>query len=248
MLGVPTNLPLLRRIAGHPSFAAGDTTIDFLDRHRLSESPEDSRVPEEAVLLAAAGDLYRAHVSVGSLDPFAAGPWRPGGHARMRYAAGGATYQVEAARVGARGYSLRLGEREAGVEVLSLREARLSAVVDGGAVTCGFVASGEGFEVSLGGVGYFIGRASPPRVDALAGASGGASLTAPMPGTVARVLVGEGDEVREGQTLLVLEAMKMEQPVAAPHAGKVLSMPFPEGSLVPGGVVLAEVEESAEPA
>jgi 3-methylcrotonyl-CoA carboxylase alpha subunit len=71
-----------------------------------------------------------------------------------------------------------------------------------------------------------------------------ASLTAPMPGTVVRVLVGEGDEVEEGQLLLVLEAMKMEQPVAAPHAGRVVSLPYGEGALVPDGAVLAEIEET----
>jgi biotin carboxyl carrier protein len=56
------------------------------------------------------------------------------------------------------------------------------------------------------------------------------------------VLVGEGDEVVEGQTLLVLEAMKMEQSVAAPHAGTVSTLPYPVGARVPGGAVLAEIE------
>jgi biotin carboxyl carrier protein len=64
-----------------------------------------------------------------------------------------------------------------------------------------------------------------------------------MPGTVVKVLVEEGQEVEEGQLLLVLEAMKMEQPVSAPHAGVVHSLPFDEGSMVPGGAVLVEVHE-----
>jgi biotin carboxyl carrier protein len=75
-------------------------------------------------------------------------------------------------------------------------------------------------------------------------ADAAASLTAPMPGTVVKVLVDEGQEVEEGQLLLVLEAMKMEQPVTAPHAGVVHSLPFEKGSLVPGGAVLAEVRET----
>ena len=75
-------------------------------------------------------------------------------------------------------------------------------------------------------------------------ADAAASLTAPMPGTVVKVLVEEGEEVEEGQLLLVIEAMKMEQPVSAPHAGVVDSLPFAEGSLVPGGSVLVEVRET----
>jgi biotin carboxyl carrier protein len=65
-----------------------------------------------------------------------------------------------------------------------------------------------------------------------------------MPGTVVKLFVGEGDEVEEGQLLMILEAMKMEQPVAAPHAGRVASLPYGEGTLVSGGAVLAEIEES----
>jgi biotin carboxyl carrier protein len=63
---------------------------------------------------------------------------------------------------------------------------------------------------------------------------------------VVKVMVGEGDEVEEGQPLLVLEAMKMEQTVAAPYSGTVTSLPFAEGALVPGGSVLAEVSEQQE--
>ena len=64
-----------------------------------------------------------------------------------------------------------------------------------------------------------------------------------MPGTMVKVLVGEGDEVEEGQLLLVLEAMETEHSVAAPHDGVVASLPYGEGSGVPGGAVLVELEE-----
>ena len=87
-------------------------------------------------------------------------------------------------------------------------------------------------------------KPQPPAVDETGTGADAASLTAPMPGTVAKVLVEEGQEVEEGQLLLVLEAMKMEQPVSSPHAGIVHSLPFGEGSLVPGGAVLAEVRET----
>ena len=97
--------------------------------------------------------------------------------------------------------------------------------------------------VSLGGETHALQKAPPPTVDeAGPDADAAASLMAPMPGTVVKVLVEEGEEVEAGRLLLILEAMKMEQPVSAPHAGVVRSLPFGEGSLVPGGAMLAEVE------
>jgi 3-methylcrotonyl-CoA carboxylase alpha subunit len=241
VIGLPTNLPLLRRIAGHPAYAAGDTTVRFLEEHRLTEAFPDPEAPPEAVLLAAAAGLSpRA-----SADPFAAGPWRNLGAARLRYQVGKRKYVVEAERSGG-ALKLRLDGRQAVVEVISEQEGQIRAIVDGQAVSAGLAFDGLDALVSLGGESYRLSKPPPPDVDGTGpgGADApGASLTAPMPGTVVKVLVGEGDEVEEGQVLLVLEAMKMEQPVAAPHAGRIASLPYGEGTLVPGGAVLAEIEE-----
>jgi acetyl/propionyl-CoA carboxylase alpha subunit len=76
---------------------------------------------------------------------------------------------------------------------------------------------------------------------AAAPAAGG-SLAAPMPGTVLRVLVSPGDHVAAGQTLLLLEAMKMELAVAAPGDGVVSAVHVEAGELVQGGAALAEIE------
>jgi 3-methylcrotonyl-CoA carboxylase alpha subunit len=131
------------------------------------------------------------------------------------------------------------------VEVLYYGDGRIRTLIDGEPVEAGIVANREGILVSLRGERYTLLDFAPPAVDeAGPGADAAASLTAPMPGTVVRVLVEEGQEVEEGQLLLVLEAMKMEQPVAAPHAGIVRSLPFQEGSLVPGGAILVEVLEA----
>jgi len=67
------------------------------------------------------------------------------------------------------------------------------------------------------------------------------SLTAPMPGTVIKVLVEPGQHVRRGDTLLKLEAMKMELPVRAPHDGVVKAVRCREGELVQAGVRLLDL-------
>jgi acetyl/propionyl-CoA carboxylase alpha subunit len=67
------------------------------------------------------------------------------------------------------------------------------------------------------------------------------SLTAPMPGTVIRVVVAEGDRVEARQPLVVLEAMKMETPVVAPYEAVVQAIHVSEGDRVAGGAVLVEL-------
>jgi propionyl-CoA carboxylase alpha chain len=71
------------------------------------------------------------------------------------------------------------------------------------------------------------------------------SLLAPMPGTVARIAVGAGDRVRAGQTLLWLEAMKMQHRINAPGDGIVAELPVHEGQPVEVGAVLAVVTNEA---
>jgi biotin carboxyl carrier protein len=67
------------------------------------------------------------------------------------------------------------------------------------------------------------------------------ALSAPMPATVRSVLVRVGDEVAEGETLVVLEAMKMELPLRAPKAGRISEIRCTPGELVQPGVPLVEL-------
>ena len=71
-----------------------------------------------------------------------------------------------------------------------------------------------------------------------AGASSG-ELRAPMPGLIVDVLVAEGDEVKKGAKLLVLEAMKTQQPFLAPFDGRVTKLSAAKGQQVVDGAVLA---------
>ncbi|OEV23405.1 hypothetical protein AN220_24640, partial [Streptomyces nanshensis] len=70
-------------------------------------------------------------------------------------------------------------------------------------------------------------------------------LTAPMPGTVTVVKAAVGDEVAAGQSLLVVEAMKMEHVITAPHAGRVAELEVTAGSTVAMDQVLAVVDPAA---
>ncbi len=239
--GVSTNLPLLRRIAGHPAFLEGHTTTGFLDLHGLTNPPALGPVPREALLLAAAAEISSPPPTS---EPFSAGLWRPLGSTRLRYEVGGETRGVQAERARGGRLALRLDGETSLVEVTRAENGHLRATIDGALFSAFvFVESGS-VTVLSGGQQHKLSKLSPPGVEGAASGTGAAGLTSPMPGTVVRVLVAEGEKVEEGQLLLVLEAMKMEQPFTAPHAGKVRSLPFGEGSLVPGGAVLVELEET----
>jgi 3-methylcrotonyl-CoA carboxylase alpha subunit len=108
------------------------------------------------------------------------------------------------------------------------------------------IAAPEGYLVAWQGQSYRFTRPQPLTVEATAGSAGGSAgagaLTAPMPGTIIKVLATEGERVGANAPLLILEAMKMEHTIAAPHAGTVRRLPFGIGAVVAAGATLAEID------
>ncbi len=99
--------------------------------------------------------------------------------------------------------------------------------------------------LTLGGGGGSTTRRAPRRSGG--GASGssasGSSLTAPMQGTIVKIAVEEGQAVEAGDLVVVLEAMKMEQPITAHRAGTITSLTADVGQTVTSGTVLAEITD-----
>ena len=81
--------------------------------------------------------------------------------------------------------------------------------------------------------------APPPAVSRPAAPSSKGSIKSPLPGVILDVKVKEGDAVKRGQTLMILEAMKMEIPVVAPQDGTVATIKVAVGDAVESGDVLA---------
>lgn len=116
------------------------------------------------------------------------------------------------------------------------------ALDDGAPQRVAIGANGDRRYVSMAGEHYTL---TPPQ------AAGGrkravaaGDLTAPMPGQVLAVAVAEGDTVAAGQTLVILEAMKMEIRVSAPFAGQVSRLRVTAGQVVERGAPLLDVEAS----
>ncbi|HOB05764.1 MAG TPA: biotin/lipoyl-binding protein [Propionibacteriaceae bacterium] len=90
--------------------------------------------------------------------------------------------------------------------------------------------------IVIGGSGVSV----PSRASVPAAASN--AVTAPLAGSVSRILVEQDQEIEAGQVLLVLEAMKMETEITAPNAGKVTAILVEKGDAVQGGQGLITVE------
>jgi acetyl-CoA/propionyl-CoA carboxylase biotin carboxyl carrier protein len=86
------------------------------------------------------------------------------------------------------------------------------------------------------------GRVSKPKLAAGGGGAGGGTISAPMQGTIVKVLVAQGDAVEPGQALLVLEAMKMENHINAEQGGTVKEVRVSAGDTVGTGDVLIVIE------
>ena len=128
----------------------------------------------------------------------------------------------------------------ADVKPATKQEGPVSVTVEGKTYTVSFendttaVVNGKRYNVG-------VGANAPAQTAAKPAAGAGATVNAPVPGAVLRFSVKEGEHVAEGQEILVMEAMKMETPVAAPAAGTVHFL-VKQGDQIQTGHALAEIK------
>jgi acetyl-CoA/propionyl-CoA carboxylase biotin carboxyl carrier protein len=225
-LGVQTNAGFLRRLLAHPAVVAGDLDTGLVERE--AESLVSTEVPEAVYEAAAAVRLDALRpAGDGWVDPFSVpSGWRLGGAARPPVFHLRVTDPVARTARGAH----------------SVTADRVSVTLDGVRHTFHRAADWIGRD----GDAWHV-RDHDPVAAALTGAAraGADSRTAPMPGTVTVVKVAVGDEVAAGQSLLVVEAMKMEHVISAPHAGTVAELDVSPGSTVAMDQVLAVIAPTA---
>jgi biotin carboxyl carrier protein len=144
-------------------------------------------------------------------------------------------------------YRLTLNGQTHTVDALTLDHGAVSLLVDGDSYHVEFEENGDEVGVMVRGQVNRVDVADERRLRLrVAGAGfsveGKQVITAPMPGKVVKVLVKVGDEVKEGQGLVVVEAMKMENELKSPKAGKVTELLAKEGTAVENNAKLVVVE------
>jgi acetyl-CoA/propionyl-CoA carboxylase, biotin carboxylase, biotin carboxyl carrier protein len=260
VLGLDTNTGFLRALLDHPAVRSGDLDTGLVDRDAAAVlESAGAEVPEEvyaAVALLRHAALEPAAGPDGWTDPFSVpAGWRLGGDpaptphllragARepVTVAVTGRAHDAEI-RVGAGGRQparLLTGDGDASRVRLELagtvRTFRQAVAADGA------------HWLARDGRAWQLREHDPLAAAGKRGPAGADALTAPMPGTVTVVKAAVGDRVRAGQPLLIVEAMKMEHVIAAPHPGTVVELDVRAGATVAMDQLLAVVDPGADPA
>ena len=229
----------LRRALAHPNFGAGDVYTGFIEAHLDELVPPGLPATHYAVAALVLSGAGRGSDPWDSLAGFRLngaphveyGLDAGGERLSVRLSDGGVTVNGEhLALADVQGY---LGEQGGVVEFTQ----------DGETLLAGVEHHRDGLLVTLQGQAVLV-RDHDAAVDADA-LAGGDAIKAPMPGKMLSVQVKAGDSVSKGQTLAVMEAMKMEMALTAPRDGVIETVNAAEGQQVNEGDVLVALAEEA---
>jgi len=243
--GVKTNLSLLRTVIAHPAFRTGSVTTEFLDSELPPEALADQAT--DAPLLSALGFLI---LGGDRSDAWrAAGPLRTAGRTHLDLEHAGRLHVLTGRRMaGTRDkWMVTVDGKKRPVQFALAPHGRVIVENNGQTHTARVAMRRGGIQVVMHDRAYdFVWSFGEQQRGAAEGFRP-QGLTAPMNGLVLKVLVKPGDHVVAHQTVVVIEAMKMEHSIEAPHEGVVKEVLCKEGGRVTSGQVLLELEHEEKP-
>ncbi|WP_181297294.1 acetyl/propionyl/methylcrotonyl-CoA carboxylase subunit alpha [Pseudomonas sp. Q2-TVG4-2] len=240
--GVRTNLAFLRRVVGHPAFAAAELDTGFIPRHEA----DLMRTPGELgdAFWQLAGELFVQSEPAKVRGDDVHSPWANRDGLRFGMPARIGVHlqcngQSRLVRVGTNYRRSELAREPAPSETAFARKlAPTKAVRKPKAIR-----QGKTLYLEWNGELQAV-TAFDPIAEVEASHQHHGGMTAPMNGSIVRVLVEAGQHVEAGATLVVLEAMKMEHSIRAQQAGVVKGLFCAEGDMVNEGAILLEMEEA----
>lgn len=244
IVGLASNIGFLQRVVKSTAFSGADLDTGLIERNSAELFPALEACPIAALALAAVSLVLDERKGVSSSDPWSQpSGWRLNSslQRRLEFAdefsqAQGAPYQVTLTYVGDT-WQLSHNGVTVAVELADQYGANLYLKVGERTVHGSVVRVEDHFHVFFDGKQLPLHFNDPMKHADEEGGEGG-RLTAPMPGKVVAVLVQAGQEVKKGEPLVIMEAMKMEHTIAAPHDGVVDEVLFAVGDQVTDGVAL----------
>jgi 3-methylcrotonyl-CoA carboxylase alpha subunit len=236
--GVKTNIPFLQAITQHPHFTKATLSTNFLSQQNIEIHNVDTH---KALLMAASVDYLSLFTSDDPLrtDTIA---WQMHlkSHWCSRYILNDEQHNITVIPTNAHELTLKLNDEAISLRV-KLSDQRLS-IDDGKHLQQAWV---EWFNNQL----FLYTEKGPIIVERFAGQnlfshhhSTDNQLTAPMPGTIVAILKNKGDNIKAGERLMVLEAMKMEHTIHAPYDGLLVDIFYAIGAQVNEGAELVALQ------
>ncbi len=249
--GMTTNTRFLRNLADAAPFRHQELDTGFIEKHRDLLFAPPRLNPQRCLVLAAAwfleGSRTDSAVHGDPCSPFSA---QNGWRLNLQYAR--PMTLIEGVHTGADDHEHKLsilehqGQYEITLDDATYRvsadkdDDTLHAVVNGHRLTVHCHQDGDNLTLFHEGEQFLCRQHRDTFTDSEQ--SGDASLAAPMNGSVVAVLVEKGQQVSEGETLVIMEAMKMEHSISAPYDGVVGEVFFAQGDLVNEGVELVDLD------
>jgi 3-methylcrotonyl-CoA carboxylase alpha subunit len=250
LVGLASNIAFLKRLVEGAAFSSADLDTGLIERNGDTLFPAPRSAPVGALALAAVALIgaekdASARQSANPADPWGnALGWRLNSAYQRQLSFADeytATKDMKAYTVGltyhAQGWDLTVNGIDAALSVTARDGADLSIKLGATSMHGTVRRDGDVFHVFTGGRHFSLSYNDPMAHAGEAEAAGG-RLTAPMPGKVVAVLVNKGQEVKKGDPLVIMEAMKMEHTIGAPSDGLVEEILYQVGDQVADGAPL----------
>jgi len=237
--GVKTNKDFLVECIRHPEFLAGNTTSDFIE----IQSPNRKKVlnDHDKNNLMIAGALWISQTNIKNKNKlqFIKYSWTNGRlpHQNISFQFENEIHQIKYSYINKESISIL----EKNVEIISFDNEMLECVIDGIRSQYQIYRDEDRLfvfdsfnDIQLKVLPRFV----DPNTSSIEG-----GLLAPMPGKISEVLIKKDQKVKAGQSLMIIEAMKMEQTIKSPNAGKISKIMVKKGQQVENGESLLVIDE-----
>ena len=237
--GVKTNKDFLVECIRHPEFLAGNTTSDFIE----IQSPNRKKVlnDHDKNNLMIAGALWISQTNIKNKNKlrFIKHSWTNGRlpHQNISFQFENEVHQIKYSYINKESVSIL----EKNVEIISFDNEMLECVIDGIRSQYQIYRDEDRLfvfdsfnDIQLKVLPRFV----DPNTSSIEG-----GLLAPMPGKISEVLIKKDQKVKAGQSLMIIEAMKMEQTIKSPNAGKISKIMVKKGQQVENGESLLVIDE-----
>ena len=237
--GVKTNKDFLVECIRHPEFLAGNTTSDFIE----IQSPNRKKVlndhDKNNLMIAGAVWISQTNIKNKNKLRFIKHSWTNGRlpHQNISFQFENEVHQIKYSYINKESISIL----EKNVEIISFDNEMLECVIDGIRSQYQIYRDEDRLFVfdSFNDIQL---KVLPRFVDPNTSSIGG-GLLAPMPGKISEVLIKKDQKVKAGQSLMIIEAMKMEQTIKSPNAGKISKIMVKKGQQVENGESLLVIDE-----